>query len=656
MSSGRLVAVAGGIIAAAVSAGGIAAQQPTATAQTVQQQFDAATKLSQGTDAAATLAAWEALEGRVARNRRTHAIVLIRKSQALLQLRREDDALVAARAGLADLPESDRTLDADRFDALTTVAFANKDSLDYAGAAEAFSRAATFAATPADKLNANLGLVQVATFTDPALATTAMGRVDAVVAANGAAPVVQAAVEQARALLLLNQGQFAAAVVPAKLAVTRLGGLTQRTDLRDVAARSTASLALLLAGSGDSAREYMAMTGAGRLPSGQFDPAVQMSVPDCGGDAGLKPSDVAVVQFSIDDDGAVRHVAPIYATNGHQVALHFAQAARGWSWTPDQVKGLPTFFRYMARVEMRCSTGFERPGVSSLLAADLVRWLGDHGVEVPSDAGDGDARQVATQRAALARAVAADPAGLQTLAALWALSVNAVVGREETHDLLLRAMDIARAKKAPALVLLALDVDARRTAKASFRRGEMPYRPLLTDPVYTADPEARAAARLVMAESMGRKDDAQRPLLAQVAEDAALAKDNRFRVGALVRLASLEQEGGNTELARTTFEKTGLDPSQCSLIDAPPKLVKVGGTYPQEAVRWGFEGWTQTQFDITADGRVVNERAILSYPPFVFSKAGTQTMADARYAKTFRPGGELGCGASTSRVRFLMPH
>ena len=50
----------------------------------------------------------------------------------------------------------------------------------------------------------------------------------------------------------------------------------------------------------------------------------------------------------------------------------------------------------------------------------------------------------------------------------------------------------------------------------------------------------------------------------------------------------------------------------------------------------------------------MNERAILSYPAFVFIKAGVATMRGARYAKTFRPDGGLGCGALTQRVRFTM--
>jgi outer membrane biosynthesis protein TonB len=71
---------------------------------------------------------------------------------------------------------------------------------------------------------------------------------------------------------------------------------------------------------------------------------------------------------------------------------------------------------------------------------------------------------------------------------------------------------------------------------------------------------------------------------------------------------------------------------------------------------WGFEGWTQMQYDVSADGHVLNQRAVVSYPPFVFDKASGNVVKGARYEKTFRPDGGLGCGGQTSRVIFRLPH
>jgi outer membrane biosynthesis protein TonB len=40
--------------------------------------------------------------------------------------------------------------------------------------------------------------------------------------------------------------------------------------------------------------------------------------------------------------------------------------------------------------------------------------------------------------------------------------------------------------------------------------------------------------------------------------------------------------------------------------------------FPDEALRWKFEGYVQEAFDIADDGRVTNVRTVVSYPPFVF--------------------------------------
>jgi outer membrane biosynthesis protein TonB len=144
-------------------------------------------------------------------------------------------------------------------------------------------------------------------------------------------------------------------------------------------------------------------------------------------------------------------------------------------------------------------------------------------------------------------------------------------------------------------------------------------------------------------------------LLQQVADDKALAANDPLRVGALIRLASLQQQAGDTATARATFDRSGLAANQCAILDAPPRFLSAGGTFPNEAMAWGFEGWTKTQFDVGADGKVIHQRAVLSYPPFVFTKAGTETMAGARYSKTFRPDGGLGCGGLSQQVRFKLP-
>lgn len=619
---------------------------------TAQAEFEAATALDAKNDSAGALAIWERLEVRPKLSKRTRAVVRARKGRALFALGRTDEAIVVARAGLADMPATDPTLVEDRFQTHLALGFMSETAIDYAGAADEFAKAEALAATPVDKLSALHGLAATQTFVDPAGASRALDRADRIMTGMTVDPVTAASFARRRGLVLLNQGDFAGARAHSTRAVKLLGGLTLRSDSNDVSARNDAALAYLLGGDPDKTREYLAYTGAGRMPTGEFDPGTQMTVPDCGAEGGLKPADMAVIEFTVGNDGQVLMATPIYAAGGPGVALAFAREARGWSWSPEQVAAMPKFLRYRARVEMRCSTGFERPSVGDLLQTDLHGWIAAKGTPTLDFQGS-DAANAPRQRAALAASAPDSPA---TIAALAALIANSAIPREEQHAYALRALALARAQGTPPTATLQLHLAERVTSLAENWRPRGYRRvvePLLSDPTYAADPRARAALRLLLADA--EKGARAKAMLALVGDDKALPANDPLRVGALVRLASLEHAAGDAAAARAAFEKSGLAASQCAIVDKSPKMLRVGGTFPMEAQRWGFEGWTQTQFDIGADGRVVNECTILAYPPFVFSKAGAQTIAGARFDKSFRPDGGLGCGAQKTRVRFQLP-
>ncbi|MGU3390992.1 hypothetical protein [Sphingomonas sp. M1A8_2b] len=645
-----------GIVAVSAAAVQGIAQAPAAT--TLQQDFDAAAALDTKGDKVAALAAWQKLEARTRPGSRSLGVALIRKSAALFKLDRSDDAVAAARAGLKLLPATDPTLAEDRWRAYFNLGIIAQTALDYAGASDAYASAETAAPEASMKAASMLALAETKTFTDPAAADAALARVDALVKSVPTDAKLKALIARRHAILLLNRGAFEPARVYAVEAVKQMGGLTSKTDISDVSARSDAAIASLLAGKPEDARRYMAMTGAGRLTKGEFDPAVQMDVPPCGGEADLRPADMAVVEFTVGDDGAVSAVSPIYAAGGGAVALEFARSVRDWSWTPEQVKAFPAFFRYNVRVEMRCSTAFERPSIGKFLDADMATWLESKGLSLPTEERGADAVAVVRQRAALAAAeVKSGPNSLATLPPLYQLVNNAVVGREESNVFARRALAIAEAQGAPASARLPLDISVRVTASAdSWKDGAFTraVTPLLSMPVYANDPKARSAILLLIAEWTSTRNR-RAVLLQQVADDKGLAANDPMRVGALIRLASLQQQAGDTAMARATFDRSGLAANQCAILDAPPRFLSAGGTFPNEAAAWGFEGWTKTQFDVGADGKVLNQRAVLSYPPFVFTKAGVQTIAGARYTKTFRPDGGVGCGGLSQNVRFKLP-
>jgi tetratricopeptide (TPR) repeat protein len=626
---------------------------------TVQQAFDAATALQDGGKFADALAAWEKLEPRVANKPRSLAIVRLRKGLALFRLDRRDEAVIATRAALEVLPSTEPALRDDRIQGYNVLAKVAEVSLDYATAADNYRRAEALANTPIEHLGTLRGLVETETFFDSDAAVADLARVQPWLADKSVDNVARASLKRVESQLLLNRGDFAGARTAAGEAVKLLGGLTSKTDLNDVAARSNYAIAAMMLGDRDDARKYMAYTGAGRVPTGSFDPAVQMTPPDCGGDSDLRPDDTAVVEFSIGDDGAITYAVPVYSSRGGKVALQFARAVRNWSWTPEQVKALPAFFRYRARVEMRCSTEFAKPSLLDYLDKRLAQWLGERGIDAPLKRDGADAALLAAERGELAdleKAKGAD--SLALVPVLHILSRNTVPPIEETAGFARREAAILTANKAPPMARLSADLKGWQNKSSDSWGGRRYFRILeaaAASGPYAEDPEARAVLRLLMSDaSRGFDKDRSVALLDQVANDAALPGEDGFKVGALIRKASIYAQRGDLAAAKAAYAQTGTTADQCSLIDSSPRFLGAGGSFPDEAKMWGFEGWVAVQFDVGADGRTVNQRAVISYPPFIFSKAGDDTLKTARYEKAFRPDGGVGCGGITQRVKFTM--
>ncbi len=648
------VIVALALTQAAVAAPGAPSSTPTSTParpSPIQQAFDAAIALEANGTPVARAAAWHALADQAHGNRRTVAIAHLREGVALRAAGRDAEGETLVSAAMPDLAAADPSLREYRFDGYHLLGQIAEHDLDYATAVALYHEAEAIADTPADRYIALLGLIRTATYTDPAAAAAAIGRAEAVLRSVKAEPAVEGELRRWEAELAMNRGDFAGAKRTAARAVQLMGGLTSRTDSNDVSVRSDYAIAALMTGNADSAREYLAMTGAGRLPNGVFGRGVVTEVPDCGGEAGLKPEDMGIVEFTVAEDGHTVDVHPVYAAGGGAVALKFARAVARWSWTPEQLKSVPPFFRNRVRLELRCSTSFERPSVARYLDDQLVRWLGQKDLEVPAIPAASDAAALPLERTALA--AAEQRHGKDALAIvplLWRVANNKVAPRDEAAAAAARALLIARREGAPPSVRLALDLLARRD---SDRHARDPAT-VLTDR-YDGDAEAHGAIALIAAEG-GRQDIGRiRALLEPVARDPRLDPDNPVRSAALIRLASLEERDSRPDAARAIYAQAHVAPESCSLIDSPPRLLHAGGTFPAEAMRRGFEGWALLQYDISAAGKVSNERAIIAYPPFVFTKAAIATMAGAQYAKTFRPDGQLGCGGNTGGVRFQLP-
>jgi hypothetical protein len=285
-------------------------------------------------------------------------------------------------------------------------------------------------------------------------------------------------------------------------------------------------------------------------------------------------------------------------------------------------------------------------------------WLAGQGVEI-SETDDADARAYPIENAALARREAtAGSNSPQLIPVLSQIIANRVAPPSARSEAAARAEAIARSAHAPGTVIAFFAV-----AGVEYGAADNPARTrdrlamLAGDPVISGDPRARALVGLSLADVQPRRD--RLPLLQKIADDTAMTPADPLRVGALTRLATTEAALGNLSAAQAAYARTGLNDEACALVDARPALKSMktdASMFPTEALQWGLEGWAVLNFDIGADGRPQNVRAVIAYPPLVFAKAAIAATNTARYTQSYRPAGGLGCSGELRSQRFLIEH
>lgn len=654
------------LLLAAALAASAPAVPPTAPApapiQNAQAAFDAATAAQESRNYTQAIAMFEALETRPGMNRTSQVmgIILIRKGLCLLEIDRLDDAWKALERGLALVRTDSPNFRADLYQArigLGRIAFL-REAMEQAMAE--FAIADALAVDAPDHIRVKLHMVRATMFdTDD----TAVRIADEALTLARATPTIKkddlASVLTLHARALMNHGRAKDAYAELQQALSKQGGLKTKISISDAQTRSDLAIAALLTGDKDEARKYMAYTGAGRIEEAPFRSATSLAPPACDSDADLRPEDSVIVEFNIRDDGSVGYATPIYATRPGRGAQAMANAVLAWSWRPADVVKIPLFYRLVTRIELRCSTSASRPATANLLAADALRWLATAGAK-PVRIERSEAESLAPLKAELAAREAAG-GGVAAIPVLVALGNNPVMAPADRIQRLTRAHDIAVTAGAPVTVRTWLDILILLANHDSdhiddYRAG---LRALMAEPAIVADAKASNVIRLLIAEPRFRSPPPADAiaLVTQVAGDGRLATNDPLRVGALVRLAALEIAAGNPAAARSAYARTGLDEQQCALLDAPPALLKThadSNDYPLEALRWGFEGWVRVEYDITAEGRTTQPRAIIAYPPFVFRDAAVGMARDFRYSQSYRPGGSAACSGEQQGINFVM--
>ncbi|MBS0387513.1 MAG: energy transducer TonB [Proteobacteria bacterium] len=627
---------------------------------TAQQQFDKASAAVAQNHCAEAVQLFEGLAARpgIARNAKVMAAINARRALCLVTLGRFDEATADATSAIAALNANDPVDRGQLVMAHTALGEVAYFAIDYGNATREFTLA--------------LGLTSGADRYEPLtwLARSTMFDADArsVDYAAEALKIAEASPDTRKAVLasdhtlharaLLNHGSYAAAYDELQKALKAQGGLTERVTVDEVVTRADLALAAILNKDEDSAREYLAYAGAGHFDHGVFSAGVAMGPPPCGGPADLRPDDAVVVQFGINDSGEVSYAYPIYASRNGPAAAEFARAVAGWSWTPDSVKKIPAFFRLVTRLELHCSMATAHPDVLDILRNDLRGWLDGRHVPPYAEAADKLAAVDAARAELLKRQGENDP--LERVPVLLALGNSHFVTPAERLQWNQQARDILAAAGAPLGALTYLDVrlsNGLAHAKYSYRDHRAYLRSLLANPAVAADPQVGNVLRLLIAEEhygLPPAPDAA-DLLTAAATDPGLAAQDPLRVGALLRLATLQAAAGNVAAARDSYAKSGLSAQQCSLVDAMPVMRRSGAEmvdFPDEASRWGFDGWVEVEFDIQADGKTANQRTLIAYPPMVFVETALETVRHERYTQTYRPEGGVGCGGKLMRINF----
>jgi tetratricopeptide (TPR) repeat protein len=652
----NLFAAAGAMALAATAAA--AAQQPAQPAQTIQQQFDAAALALEGENWDEALRVLESLEARVARtgNARSLAVVRVRKAQALLRVDRHDEAVAAIRTSLPLLPETDASLVEDRFRSYVALGRVSELRLDYRDASAQYRTAAAMAVDAGLRTAVYRGLIQTLMFYDApaALAAADQGLVRLAEAAPGNA-ALEGQLRTLRGRTLLNMGRFRDARAELERATRNLGGLGTRVDLRDLIARSDLAIAALLAGAPEDARRFLSLTGAGRTRHAAVPVGGRMVPPRCGD--GLSPSDVAVVEIAIRDDGSVATASPVYASVQGDAAVRFARAALAWSWLPEQVSEGEPIFRMAARVEVRCTMGPLLPGTfPPEVEQEAARWSAATGI--PIELVPARNRTVAVMRTDLAAAEArhgADSPHLLHL--LHRLAARDDVPDRERLAFLRRALPIARAARVPSPLLALLAGSIAQAQVGGGNSDKVPdFLALLDDPALAGDPYVAAALHLAAADGLHSTGEHARAvtILARLAARPDFGADHPLRPNYFDLLAAAHMASGNATAAAQAWASIPAGSPRCQ----PSPHHRRGGAdfsdFPAEAARWSFEGWAMIEAQIGRNGVPDPVRTTVAYPPFVFGQASERIVGRHRFAPAYAA--ETGnCATHIRRVRYHLP-
>lgn len=626
-------------------------------AQSAQKRFNEGTQALQNEDYEKALTVFGELEDLSIKDINVQAVIKIRKGEALYYLNRGIEAQSHFSQALENIDHKAPNYRPDIFSANNLLGKIAFGQFEYGAATQYYLEAVKAAPNAATKLNVMAGATMASIFVDSdqalriAIEANELAKQSETVSKD-----IQAQAEMMLGRVYLNQQQFSTARRHFNKAVLKLGGLTRRVKLNDIQARSDHATASALMDDPAKMRHYLSYTGAGRFEGSAFLQASDVQLPACDPQKNIMPDDVVVIELGITKLGEVFYSRPIYSNKPEVIAIPFAKAVKNWSWTQQEVATIDPFYRAMTRLELRCTQKTPaQPNPRSSLYPAFAEWIDDNHIARPDNLADA-AFAIRLRKAS--EGIEESEVFTKRATAIWTqLAMNSAITVEKRAAYVDKAVSTAKQLSAPIEALAFLKL----LAPHDDRKGKLKYlKALKDDKDLNTNEVVNAVLSLSISdvEKRGANADYIVPLLQEVIDDSRLVSNHPLKIGAQVRLASLYQQLNEEEFAKQTFQKTGLAANQCAAVDSKPKLLSTGSIsklYPSDMLRMGISGFSKAEYDITADGRVTNQRIVMAYPPFGFTDASEKIIGRGRYEKSYRPDGGLGCSNDTNFIKFEIP-
>jgi Gram-negative bacterial TonB protein C-terminal len=636
----------------------------SAAAQTsVQQDFESAqAHLSAGRMAEAR-AGFTALLTRLGPQSRSRSSMIVRSrlAETMVSQSEETEAEPLLQAALAAFPASTPAVAEERSGVLRLLAIIEEERGALRAATARWRQIIEEKLLPDGSVGmaeAGIGLARTAIWHDPAAARAQLlslqAHDDAYFGAKDAVRRTRVVLWRLEAQLAMQEGRLADARMALGRASRLAGGTTSaQVDLGDVRLRGDLVVLAWLEKRPDEVNKLLAASGSTMLDDGARDRggASNQRLPACAPVTGLAPDAMAVIEFSVRDDGRVINVRPVYAHPGSGPAdshpeEEFAAAVHGWSWPAAQASKIDAFWRSSVRVELRCMT--RQPDViAASFGREWAAWRDTHGLAAAPSNGGTDARRRVDLLAELQRreaAAGADAAAL--IPVLLALTENDAVAGKEGRAWATRLHNLAQQHDAPpsvrarALWMMNPDVTAGNVAALAALEA-------------SGQGTSRFADALRLEALSARDNSSKEAILRAVV--ARRDADDPIRTKALVMLSDLSFARGDVDASTGFLRASGLNPQQCALIDARPAGVNAwfsDSDFPQGSLVWNLSGYVEIGYDIAPDGRTGNVRIISARPPFAFDDASLRRVSAWRYKPVQRGDGSIGCVGRVQQVRF----